>query len=253
VNLETLQKERAEGLALNDIACVSIRCHKPIFFDSYAKSRATGAFILVDSITNNTVAAGMIGEAGGATDDASDESASVKRSQVSRRERRERLGQSGATIWLTGLPAAGKTEIAYALERRLFDLRRVALVVDPTDDLSDDGELDYMTPAYAIQMARRNADAGLFTIFAYASPTREERATLRTGHREDQFVEVYVDMPRERRIQRDTTAAYSDSKELEYQVPERPDVTVSLEDLEPEAAAEKIIEILRIRHLFDEP
>jgi bifunctional enzyme CysN/CysC len=122
VDLESLSEVEADGLELNDIGRVAIRCHRPIYFDAYRKSRRTGAFVLVDSITNNTVAAGMIIEPErGMSLRGGERDIGPASSQVSPRERRERLKQSGVTVWLTGLPGVGKSAIAYAVERRLFD------------------------------------------------------------------------------------------------------------------------------------
>ncbi|MCE9575099.1 MAG: sulfate adenylyltransferase subunit CysN [Deltaproteobacteria bacterium] len=120
VDPETLRLAPAETLSLNDIGQVAIRSHQPLFFDAYRTNRATGAFILIDSLTNDTVAAGMIrggGDEGGARD--------VK-AQVSASERRARLGQAGAAIAIGG---PGALERAYLVERVLFDAGVIAAVV----------------------------------------------------------------------------------------------------------------------------
>jgi bifunctional enzyme CysN/CysC/sulfate adenylyltransferase subunit 1 len=127
-DLETLEERPAAGLSLNDIGRVRVETHRALFFDPYAKNRRTGAFVLVDSLTNNTVAAGMIV----GTDAAAAASTGDRRlrTQVSQAERRERLGQSGAVVVLSGGAAPAElTELAYAVERALFDARRVATVV----------------------------------------------------------------------------------------------------------------------------
>jgi bifunctional enzyme CysN/CysC len=138
LDLTTLTEQAADRLELNDIARVTLTCHRALYFDPYVKNRATGAFILVDSLYNTTVAAGMIRDADSgkqSLDDALKEvragSGLTAKSQVSPRERRERFGQSGATLWLTGLPGSGRWSLAYALERKLFDLGRTAHVVTP--------------------------------------------------------------------------------------------------------------------------
>ena len=128
-DLDTLEEVPADGLALNDIGRLRVRAYRPLFFDPYETNRATGAFILIDSITNNTVAAGMI-VAPVATSARESDGAGV-RTQVSPAERRERLGQTGAVIWLSGRSSCA--EVAYAMERRLFDLGHVAIVVDPAE------------------------------------------------------------------------------------------------------------------------
>jgi bifunctional enzyme CysN/CysC/sulfate adenylyltransferase subunit 1 len=168
-DLSTLDEVSAEGLALNDIGRVRVRCHQPLFFDDYASSRRTGAFILIDSISNNTVAAGMI--VGGNVAREAAQGGERARSQVSPRERRERLGQSGAVVWLTGEPGPRMTEIAYALERRLFDLGRVALVAAPNDGAG--------TAESATETALRVARAGLIAVMAYGSSSAADLTRLR--------------------------------------------------------------------------
>jgi bifunctional enzyme CysN/CysC len=120
VDPETLALGAAASLSLNDIGRVVVRCHQPIFFDAYRDNRATGAFILIDSLTSDTVAAGMIR---GVTSTAARDSG--PRGQVSAAERRARLGQTGAVI------AVGNRERAYLAERVLFDAGMVAAVVEP--------------------------------------------------------------------------------------------------------------------------
>ncbi len=148
-DVETLDEVPAQGLGLNDIGRVRVHCHRPIFFDAYGENRNTGAFILIDSLSNNTVAAGMI--IASATRSLRSAEVAGEKSQVSATERRDRLGQSGVVVQLS--PGAG-SEVAYALERRLFDLGRVALVVERASFADE----------IALEMARRAAAAGLVAI-----------------------------------------------------------------------------------------
>jgi len=154
VDLATLAEQPAETLALNDIGRVAITCHQPLYFDPYTKNRATGSFVIVDSLSNNTVGAGMIldVEAGAhAGDDGADPAA---RTQVSPRERADKLGQAGLTLLLHGASAERLRVVAFALERRLFDLGRVAHVL-----FAGEG-----SPAALAWAARACTDAGLVTI-----------------------------------------------------------------------------------------
>jgi bifunctional enzyme CysN/CysC len=157
VDLTTLAHVDAEALGLNDIGRLTITCHQPLYYDAYVRNRATGSFVLVDSLTNNTVGAGMI------IDDAAaqDLEAAMRevqagihapvRTQVSPRERADKLGQAGRAV-LVGGPRA--RHLAYALERRLYDLGHAAHVV------AFDGE-----PAEAVALAvRACADAGLIAL-----------------------------------------------------------------------------------------
>src|SRR6185436_3595134 len=105
------------------------------------------------------------------------------KTEVSPRERRERMGQSGATVWLTGLPGSGRWSLAYALERRLFDQGRTAHVADPVGE-----RLETM-----IAVARAATDAGLITICAFESKSRQERARAAERIGKERFLEVFVD------------------------------------------------------------
>lgn len=141
-DVETLVPAPAAAVVLNDIARVGIRCLAPIFFDPYRVNRKSGAFILVDSVTNDTVAAGMIlgaydgaialRGAGDVTSRA--ELRDAGRSQVSALERRVRFGQSGAVVQIVASNLDRARDLAFDLERALFDEGRVALVLEGESD-----------------------------------------------------------------------------------------------------------------------
>ncbi len=247
-DLETLEHVPAETLELNDIGRVTIHTHKPLFYDPYRQNRSTGAIVLIDSITNNTVAAGMIIETERRRADSDGGVEGPPKSQVSPVERTERLGQSGATVWLTGFPGSGKSQIAFALERRLYDLGRAAIVVDPHDGLGTEPSSDGTAPRSAIEVARRATAACLVTIVAYASPKQDERAAARRLIGES-FVEVHVDTSLDRSKKLDQRGAYS-SAAPEFERPESPDVVVSLDDIDSEEAAAAIVKVLEKRGLL---
>ena len=131
---ETLAPSPARGLSLNDIGRVRVRCRAPIFFDAYRDNRATGAFIVIDSVTNDTVAAGMIVGLPSRGEDPAREAASDElRSQVSHAERRERLGHHGVVVRLLGATDDAARALAFVVERELFDRGHVATVLEGTD------------------------------------------------------------------------------------------------------------------------
>jgi bifunctional enzyme CysN/CysC/sulfate adenylyltransferase subunit 1 len=162
LDLETLETVSASGLSLNDIARVSVRCNRPIFCDAYADNRVTGAFILIDALSNDTVAAGMIEVASEATES----TALQGRGDVSAEERRDRLGQSGSVLLL-----GSDVSIARRIERALFDRGVIALVL-PALDLSGEA---------ALEVAVRCASAGLAVIVAGAEPALEARIIAALG------------------------------------------------------------------------
>ncbi len=129
VDPDTLQPTPAPRLGLNDIGRVELRCHQPLFFDAYRKNRGTGAFILIDSLTNDTVAAGMIQAGASAPGAAGAGPTRDNAPQVSAAERRARLGQSGAVVTVGGSDAASARDRAFLIERVLFDAGLIAAVV----------------------------------------------------------------------------------------------------------------------------
>jgi len=130
---ETLDPRAATTLSLNDIGRLTITTQRPLFHDAYGKNRTTGAFILIDSVTNDTVAAGMI--AGQVTGSASDRLSG----EVSEQERRQRLGQRGATVEIALPDKREATRLAYAVERALFDQGRIAAVTTALAEVAKAG------------------------------------------------------------------------------------------------------------------
>jgi bifunctional enzyme CysN/CysC len=254
MNLETLKQAPASRLSLNDIGRVTVACHKPIFYDPYRQNRATGAFILIDSLSNNTVAAGMILEGEAAepyTESQRPPPLDRAGTQVSHDERNERLGQKGCTVWLTGLPASGKSAIAFALERRLFDLKRLAMVIDPDDGISKGRQPLGSSPWQTPELARRTTDAGLIAIFAYASPYRSDREAIRDAVGSERFVEIHVATSLEKRRARDARGVYGAGQVHPVEEPPlQPDATVSLDKVEPEEVAYEIVSVLVKRGLL---
>src|SRR5690606_19763585 len=132
VDVNSLATEPAGTLELNEIGRVTVSAEELLLFDPYQRNRTTGAFILVDRMTNATVAAGMIVErsAQGTWDEPAADTLVRTRSDVQLDERQRRYGQQPVTVLLTGLPAAGKSTIAKALERALFERGRATLRLD---------------------------------------------------------------------------------------------------------------------------
>ncbi|KPK15347.1 MAG: hypothetical protein AMJ62_09565 [Myxococcales bacterium SG8_38] len=242
IDMDSLQPKSSDGLRLNDIAKVRLSCHRALYVDDYQRNRETGAFIVIDSLSNNTVAAGMIALEF-ADQNLSDvmkelhaESAMEPKTFVSPSERMERFGQRGATVWLTGLPGSGRWTLAYALERKLFDLGRTATVVSPVGE-----DLRSM-----ISAAKAVTDAGLINICAFPSRTRNDRELLVERIGRDRVVQVYVNtdeaLCRERRPDADFTG---------FEPPENPDITVALDKMRIDKAVEIILEALEKRGQFE--
>ena len=243
IDMDSLEEKPADGIGLNDIAKVHLSCHRALYVDDYTRNRETGAFIVIDSLTNNTVAAGMI-ELEGTGQDLQEalkelhaESAMEPKTFVSPSERMERFGQRGATVWLTGLPGSGRWTLAYALERKLFDQGRTATVVNPVGE-----DLRSM-----ISAAKGITDAGLINICAFPSRTKQDRIRLAERIGEDRVIQVYVNtdeaLCRERRPDADFSG---------FEPPENPDVTVALDEMRIDNAVETILEALEARGQFED-
>ncbi|WP_158890493.1 adenylyl-sulfate kinase [Amycolatopsis anabasis] len=249
LDVNTLHRdESANALALNEIGRIRLRTQQTLPFDPYRRNRDTGSFILVDDVTNNTVAAGMI----------TGPSANVvwHAAAVGREERASR----GLTIWLTGLSASGKSTVAVELERRLVAAGRPAYLLDG-DNLRHglNADLGFSAADRAEnvrrvgEVARLFADAGVVAVVSLISPYRADRDRVRAAHERAglSFVEVFVDTPIELCEQRDPKGMYAKARAGEitgftgvddpYEAPERPDLVLRPENGDPAAMAEAVL------------
>jgi bifunctional enzyme CysN/CysC len=234
--------------------------------EPYARNRSTGAFILIDETTRDTVAAGMVlraHEDPGPPTGPHSPGVIWHEPALPRRERWGVLGLRGATVWLTGLPASGKSTIAEELERALVGVGRPAYLLDGENvrhGLS--GDLGF-SPADRSEHARRVAsvarmfaDAGLVTIVALVSPAAADREFARQLHEEAglEFVEAWVDTPLEECERRDPHGLYARARAGElpgftgvdapYEAPERPDVRIHGADEPVEKGVERVFAAL---------
>ncbi len=243
IDMHSLEAKPTDGIELNDIAKVRLSCHRALYVDDYHRNRETGAFIVIDSLTNNTVAAGMISLEGAEQNigevmkELHAESAMEPKTFVSPTERMERFGQKGATVWLHGVPGSGRWTLAYALERRLFDEGRTATVVIPVGE-----NLRSM-----ISAAKAVTDAGLINICAFPSPTAKDREELAKRIGEDRVIQVYVNTDMELCKERRPDADFSS-----FEPPENPDITIALDQVRIDKAVEIIMNALKERGQFED-
>ncbi|MCB9673778.1 MAG: sulfate adenylyltransferase subunit CysN [Alphaproteobacteria bacterium] len=243
-DMDTLDDVAAPTLALNDIGYVTLKCTSALYVDNYRDNRGTGAFILIDSATNNTVAAGMIELDANRQDldallrEARAGSAIKPKTQVSSRERYDKMGQSGATLWLTGLPGSGRWALAYALERRLFDIGRTATVIDPTSE-------DLRSVVSACKAA---TEAGLIAICAFPSYHVADRAYLRERIGRARVFQVFVNtdpvLCRERR---------PDADIRDFEPPREHDIEVQLDKVRLTDAVKVLLQKLDESGQFTRP
>lgn len=181
-DVNTLEKSKVDTLSLNEIGRAVFTTAKPLFFDPYQKNKNTGSFVLIHPLTNNTVAVGMIIDKlesknlPSRISDADKENIKQGKSLISMAEREKKLNQKGVTIWFTGLHGSGKNELAFSLEKKLFENGATAVLLDGSSLRSGlNRELDY-SPADRAEQLRRVAhickllnDQGIITICSFIS------------------------------------------------------------------------------------
>ena len=257
VDINTYEKTPARRLGLNEIGFCNVNAARPIAFDAYEDIRETGAFILIDRYTNQTVGAGMIAyslrRAGNIHLHAMD---------VTKERRAEMKAQKPAILWFTGLSGAGKSTIANLVERKLAEEGAHTYSLDGDNvrhGLNKDlgfTESDRVENIRRIgEVAKLFADAGLIVTCSFISPFRAERRMVRELVPEGEFVEVFVDAPIEVCMDRDPKGLYKKAKAGEiknftgfdspYETPEAPELRIQTADMSAEEAADRVIAFLR--------
>ena len=269
IDVNTLEKAEAETLRLNEIGRCDVNLSQRFTFDSYRGNRNVGAFIIIDRLSNVTVGAGMI--VGTGSDDTGQvwdqESRSdllqAASSLVSADERNKRFGQRPKTILLTGLTGAGKSTIAYALERKLFDLGRAATVLDgqnmrlgPSKDLGFDADSRSENIRRGIEISKLMNQAGIISICSFVAPSDEVRKKARETVGEH-FLLVHVDAPLEVCKERDIDGIYDaegvdtiPGVNLPYDLPEDAELVLPTHELSVEESVEKVLALLEENGAF---
>lgn len=206
VDVNTLQKSEIGFFSLNEIGRVVITTTKPLFFDPYTKNKPAGSFILIDPITHNTCAVGMIIDKLESSDlpsritDIDKEKIARGQALVSDTERVKKYNQKAATIWITGLHGSGKNELAFILEKKLFDNGATVVLLDGSSVRSGlDRELDY-SPADRAEHLRRMAhickilnQQGIIVISSFISTDAAVRKQVKEIIGEENFHLIYMD------------------------------------------------------------
>jgi bifunctional enzyme CysN/CysC len=210
LNVNTGDHEASEILAMNEIGIVDIATDSPIALNTYKKERNTGSFILVDRVTLNTVAAGMVSHTLRRS-----ENVSEQHYEVDSLARAAQKNQSSKVIWLTGLSGSGKSTIANELEKQLFAAGMHSYVLDGDNlRLGLNKDLGF-TQADRAENVRRvghvaqlMSDAGLIVIVALVSPFSADRDSVRELFEVGKFMEVWVKTPTQVCIDRDPKGLY---------------------------------------------
>jgi bifunctional enzyme CysN/CysC len=251
-NVNTLEKSPAKSLELNEVGTVAIATDKPIAFDSYATGGQTGAFILIDRLSNATVGAGVIDFGLRRA-----QNLSYQSFDVNRQVRADLKGQEPQIVWFTGLSGSGKSTIANLIEKRLTVEGRHAYILDGDNvrhglnkDLGFTDADRVENIRRVAEVARLMADAGLVVIVSFISPFRNERRLAREVAGDIRFTEVYVDTPLEVCERRDPKGLYARARRGEirnftgidspFEAPSHPDIVLHGADRDSTALAEEL-------------
>ena len=275
VDVNTLHRAPAPDLQLNEIGRCAVTLSQPIYFDAYRRNRGTGAFIMIDRMSNTTVGAGMISDRDSAKQasaawEITDEQSETGRrsvSDVTEAERTARFGQRAATILFTGLTGTGKSTIARAVERALFDDGRAVAVLD--GELMRRGvnvDLGY-TVEDRSENLRRSAhvaklinDNGLICLAAFVAPSQSVRERVADVIGKDRFITVHCTARESVCRQRDTKGHYAAAEagklpnfpgvSAVYEPPEEPDLVLDTGDLSVDECVSAVLELLKANQII---
>ena len=259
IDVNTGAHAAARTLELNEIGYCNIATSTPLAFDSYKKSRATGGFILIDRISQETAAAGVIDFALRRATNIHWQDLAVGPAQ-----RAELNGHQAAILWFTGLSGAGKSTVANRLEQKLLAIGVHTMLLDG-DNVRHGLNRDLgFTDADRVEnirrvgeVARLMGDAGLIVICAFISPFRADRQMAREIAGSHAFIEVFVDTPIGECIRRDPKGLYAKAQagaipnftgiDSAYEPPENPEIRLETVDADPDMLADRILAELRGR------
>ena len=270
IDVNTLHSSPSPQLKLNEIGRCRLSLNETICFDSYKSNRSTGAFILIDRITNGTVAAGMILDRHrGKQLAAWEEEIAVEEAEkqagvvngVTSEEREARYGQQSVTVLLTGLTGSGKTTIARTVERKLFDDGRAVMVLDGEQvrrGLSKDLGFSFEERSENLRRSAHLAnilnDAGIICVAAFVAPNATVRDRVAGVVGTERFLTVHVDAPaelcHERKLQGQNadadagTLLEASAISAPYEVPESPDLVLKTDERSVDECADAVIELL---------
>ena len=239
IEINSGDHEAADALAMNEIGTVEIATDSPIALSPYEEDRNTGSFILVDRVTLNTVAAGMVNHVLRRSGNVSEH-----KFEIDSLARSSQKSQSAKVIWLTGLSGSGKSTIANELEKQLFASGMHSYILDGDNlRLGLNKDLGFTRADRAenvrrvTEVAHLMADAGLIVIVALVSPFAEDRDNARNRFEKGKFAEVWVKTPLEVCTSRDPKGLYKKAADGSL-----PNLTGVGQEYEPPLHAELILD-----------
>jgi len=273
IDVDTLHRQPADTFLLNEIGRVEISTVAPIFFDSYKINHATGSFILIDPLTNNTVAAGMIRDAirhieDYKDDQSADSGKSKQSSNVIRRElnielteREKQNGHMACVLWFTGLSGSGKSTIAMELERRLFAKKCNTVLLDGDNirhglcsDLGFSSADRKENIRRAGEVAKVFFEHGSIVICTFISPFKKDREFVRSLFPGGRFVEIYMSCDLDECRKRDPNGLYKKAQSglikdftglsSPYEAPDKPELVIDTESRSVQECIDRIDDFL---------
>jgi bifunctional enzyme CysN/CysC len=275
IDVDTLHRDPAHTLNLNEIGRVKITTTRPLFFDPYKLNRSTGSFVLIDPYTNVTVAAGMIRRRARTLDEVISANPERQKStnvvwegtHITREMRERRNGHRAAVLWFTGLSGSGKSTVARQVEKRLFEQGGQTNYLDGDNVRHGlNGDLGF-SPADRKENIRRVAEVarlafehGDLTLCTFISPFKADRDFARSLLPAGRFIEIYVKCDIDVCKRRDPKGLYAKALRGEiadftgvsspYEEPEQPEILVESDVQSVEDSVEIILEELRRRGLL---
>jgi len=257
IDINTLDRIPAESLQLNEIGLCEVSFSRPVHFDPYKRNSSTGSFIIIDRLTNVTVGAGMI-----AGVEQPVRKSVTHKGHVTPEERASRYGQQPVTVMFIGLSGAGKSTLAHALERRLFEMGKVATVLDGkhmrqgiSRDLPHDAAGRAENLRRSAYIARYLNDSGLICCAAFVAASAEARDHTISVIGRDNCIVVYLNPPLEVCKARDPSGLYAAEAlqpsgnvpgvSFDYEVPQLADLILPTHEHDVEECIARVMNLLR--------